>query len=50
MADAKEKGIGIILITDELRAIGMADRIIVMNNGKIAKSISRARASPKNPL
>jgi ribose transport system ATP-binding protein len=43
MADAKEKGIGIILITDELpEAIGMADRIIVMNNGKIAKSINRS--------
>jgi ribose transport system ATP-binding protein len=40
---AKEKGIGIILITDELpEAIGMCDNIIIMRNGKIVGKIERS--------
>ena len=39
---AKEEGLGIILITDELpEAIGMCDNIIVMRNGKIVGQIER---------
>ena len=38
----KEKGIGCILITDELtEAIGMADRILIMKDGKTAGFIER---------
>jgi len=43
LAEAKDKGIGIIMITDELpEAIGMADRIMVMHKGTIAKTIHRS--------
>lgn len=43
LKNAKEKGIAIILITDELsEAIGMADNIAIMKNGKIVKTIKRS--------
>lgn len=43
LKEAKEKGIAIILITDELtEAIGMSDTIIVMKNGKIQKTLKRS--------
>lgn len=43
LREAKKKGIGIILITDELsEAIGMADNIVVMKNGEIKKTIKRS--------
>lgn len=43
LKNAKTKGIAIILITDELsEAIGMADNIAVMKNGKIVKTIKRS--------
>ena len=43
LRSAKKKGIGTIMITDELsEAIGMADRIVVMKNGEIKKTIRRS--------
>lgn len=43
LRDAKEKEIGIIMITDELpEAMGMADNIVVMRNGEVRKIISRS--------
>lgn len=40
---AKEKGLGVILISDELpEAIGMADRIMIMKDGGIAKILHRS--------
>lgn len=43
LREAKAKGIGIILITDELtEAIGMSDTIAVMKNGKIEKTLLRS--------
>lgn len=43
LREAKKKGIGIIMITDELsEAIGMADNIVVMKNGEIKKTIRRS--------
>ncbi len=43
LRDAKKKGIGTIMITDELsEAIGMADHIVVMKNGEIKKMIPRS--------
>lgn len=42
MREAKEKGLAILLISDELtEALGMSDRLLVFNNGKIAKEIAR---------
>lgn len=42
MRKRKANGLGIILITDELtEAIGMADRILVLRNGKVAGEVSR---------
>lgn len=38
----KKEGVGCLLITDELtEAIGMADRILIMNSGKIAGILER---------
>ncbi|WP_419821187.1 sugar ABC transporter ATP-binding protein [Anoxybacterium hadale] len=43
LKNAKEKGVAIVLITDELsEAIGMSDNIAVMKNGKIVKTIKRS--------
>ena len=43
LRDAKKQGLATVMITDELsEAMGMADRIIVMKNGKIVKEISRS--------
>lgn len=43
LREAKKKGIGTIMITDELtEAIGMADNIIVMKNGEVKKTIGRS--------
>ena len=43
LRDAKKKGIGVIMITDELsEAIGMADNIVVMKNGEVKKTIKRS--------
>jgi len=40
--DLKKKGIGIVLISDELlEVLGMADRIFVMKNGQIKKELLR---------
>lgn len=42
MKEAKEKGLPIVLISDELtEVIGMADRLIVMKNGEVARIIRR---------
>lgn len=42
MKDAKEKGIAMILISDELtEVLGMSDRLIVMKHGKMEKVIRR---------
>ena len=38
----KEEGVGFILISDELpEAIGMADRILVLNNGEVKGELTR---------
>lgn len=38
----KAEGVGFLLITDELtEAMGMADRILVLRNGKIAGEMER---------
>ncbi|MCM8709963.1 sugar ABC transporter ATP-binding protein [Clostridium sp. SYSU_GA19001] len=43
LKDIKKKGIGIILITDELpEAIGMCDNIIIMKSGKIVTKLPRS--------
>jgi ribose transport system ATP-binding protein len=42
MKEAKQKKIATILISDELtEVIGMADRLIVMKDGKMTRQISR---------
>lgn len=42
MKDAKEKGIAMLLISDELTEIlGMADRLLVMKDGRITREIRR---------
>ncbi len=42
LKDAKAKGVAILMITDELpEAIGMADNILVMKDGRISGEISR---------
>jgi len=42
MKEAKEKGIAMILISDELtEVLGMSDRLIVMKDGKMKKLIRR---------
>ena len=42
MKEAKKNKIATILISDELtEVIGMADRLIVMKDGKMTRSISR---------
>lgn len=43
LRNAKKKGIGTIMITDELsEAMGMADNIVVMRNGEVKKTIGRS--------
>lgn len=43
LKEAKKKGIAILMITDELsEAIGMADNIVVMKNGRVEKMIGRS--------
>lgn len=43
LKDAKEKGLGIIMISDELQeAMGMSDRILVMKDHKYAAMLSRS--------
>ena len=43
LKDAKKKGIAILMITDELsEAIGMADNIVVMKDGRVKKEIGRS--------
>ena len=42
MKDAKKSGIAIILISDELtEVLGMADRLLVMKDGRVTKEIRR---------
>ena len=42
MKEAKEQGIAMLLISDELtEVLGMADRLMVMKDGKITKTIRR---------
>ena len=42
LKEKKAEGVGFLMITDELsEAIGMADRIIVLNNGRIAELVNR---------
>ncbi|MDR0819267.1 MAG: ATP-binding cassette domain-containing protein, partial [Oscillospiraceae bacterium] len=42
MKDAKKNGTATLLISDELtEALGMADRLIVMKDGKVSKVIRR---------
>ncbi len=42
LEEAKEKGLGVLLITDELQeAIGMADRIVVLRRGTVAGILNR---------
>lgn len=42
MKKAKADGLAIVLISDELtEALGMSDRLLVFNNGRIAKEIAR---------
>jgi ribose transport system ATP-binding protein len=42
MEEAKEKGLGVLLITDELQeAIGMADRIVILRRGGVAGILNR---------
>lgn len=42
MKEAKEKGIAMLLISDELtEVLGMADRLMVMKDGKITRTIRR---------
>ena len=42
MNEAKAKGIAMILISDELtEVLGMADRLMVMKDGRVTKTILR---------
>ncbi len=42
MKEAKAKGLATVLISDELtEVLGMADRILVVNKGKVEKEILR---------
>ena len=42
MQELKEKKVAMILISDELpELMGMCDRVVVMKNGEVAKTLSR---------
>jgi ribose transport system ATP-binding protein len=48
MGDLAARGVAMLMITSELpEAIGMADRILVMHEGRIAAEIPRAEATPE---
>ncbi len=49
MSDLAKEGIAIILVSSELpEVIGMSDRIIVINEGEIARSFKRNEAKPED--
>lgn len=51
VCDFAKQGIGVIFISSELtEVINVADRIIVMHNGKVTGEISRAEATEENIL
>jgi rhamnose transport system ATP-binding protein len=46
MSELAERGIGILMISSELpEVLGMADRILVMHEGRLAGELARAEAS-----
>jgi ribose transport system ATP-binding protein len=46
MEQLTEQGVGLIMVSSELpEVLGMSDRILVMNEGKMVKDLSRAEAS-----
>jgi ABC-type sugar transport system ATPase subunit len=48
MGKLVKEGIGIIMISSELpEVMGMSDRIIVMNSGRMTAEFSRAEATPQ---
>lgn len=49
LSDLAGRGIAILLISSELpEVLGMADRVVVMNEGRVAATIDRADATPEN--
>ena len=51
MKEAKEKGIAVILISDELtEVLGMSDRLCVMKNGRLVTTIPRGDAFTEHSL
>ena len=48
MGDLAARGVAMLMITSELsEAVGMADRLLVMHEGRIAAEISRREATPE---
>jgi ribose transport system ATP-binding protein len=51
IAEVKQQGIGIILISDELpELIGCSDRILIMKNGAVARIFERAEGFSENSI
>jgi len=51
ISDLAEQGVGILMISSELpEVLGMADRIVVIREGRICATIDRSEATPENVI
>jgi rhamnose transport system ATP-binding protein len=51
LSDLANEGIAIIMISSELpEVLGMADRVVVMCEGRVTATIDRADATPENVM
>ena len=51
LSDLAGQGIAILMISSELpEVLGMADRVLVMHEGRITANLSRAEATPENVM
>ena len=51
LSDLAAEGLGIIMISSELpEVLGMADRVLVMHEGRITAEIDRADATSENVM
>ncbi len=49
MNELAEQGLGVIMVSSELpEVLGMSDRVLVMNEGRLVKELSRAEASEES--
>jgi len=51
LSDLAGQGIAILMISSELpEVLGMADRVLVMHEGRITANLSRAEATPESVM